>query len=635
MTANDNQQDLPGSSALGSSLFAAGLAAIFVGERAFGAGTPRKVVSGIGVALVAASMGLRLLRVTRAAGERRRIERRVADFTAIGVTALVLYFMQSDAATFLFGGKPLSAGSPKLATALAALWPAVLVLGALPLLLVEISYASMARSARPEVGRIYDAALSGLGLAGALVFTFAVAFVAGERDKKWDLSYFRTARPGEATRKIVRALDQNVSIAYFFPPANEVQGEVKTYLDDLARESPKLEVRAYDQAVDPAKARELGVTGNGMVVVSRGARREQLSVGVELEQARTPLKSFDKEIQKRLLAIAKPGRTVYLTVGHGERLPDPASDTDKRFTIRALRQLMLDQSYTLRDLGAAEGLASDVPADAAVVMIVGPTKAFLPEEVAAIGRFVDKGGKLFIALDPEAGLEYKELLAHIGLAFSPVQLANAELFARRTYQPSDRINIVTGSFSSHPSVSTLGRLRAPLILPGVGALEEMKDKPKNASIDFSVHAAGGTWNDKNGNFEFDPKEEQKKGYELVAAVTRRKEGGKPAGSTDNGDSRSLVLADSDCISDAVLGSLGNAYFLLDGLKWLLGDEALAGETTSEVDVPIAHTKGQDAWWFYSTIFLAPALVIGAGALATRRKRARRRTDIAGNQKEAA
>ena len=35
-------------------------------------------------------------------------------------------------------------------------------------------------------------------------------------------------------------------------------------------------------------------------------------------------------------------------------------------------------------------------------------------------------------------------------------------------------------------------------------------------------------------------------------------------------------------------------------------------TSTEADVPITHTRKQDVVWFYSTIFLAPALVIGAG-----------------------
>jgi ABC-type sugar transport system permease subunit len=40
----------------------------------------------------------------------------------------------------------------------------------------------------------------------------------------------------------------------------------------------------------------------------------------------------------------------------------------------------------------------------------------------------------------------------------------------------------------------------------------------------------------------------------------------------------------------------------------MGDEAFSGQTSTEADVKITHTRKQDVVWFYSTIFLAPALV---------------------------
>ena len=70
-----------------------------------------------------------------------------------------------------------------------------------------------------------------------LVAAFSFAYVASERDKKLDLAYFRTSRPGEVTRRIVRNLDQPIEVAVFFPSANEVRDEVDDYLNDLAKES--------------------------------------------------------------------------------------------------------------------------------------------------------------------------------------------------------------------------------------------------------------------------------------------------------------------------------------------------------------------------------------------------------------
>lgn len=613
-----------------SIVYGLGLVALFVGERLIGFGTGRGVLSGLGVALVVVAAAWRLVRRSRAKGDARRAEAALFWMYVLGLVALGLYVLQSDLLDRPLTGALGSAGASKLTGALAALWPAVLAASVFPVILIEFAYASMAMAPVVEYGRVRDALLSGLGLAFALVFAFSLAYVADQRDAKVDLSYFRTAKPGEATRKLVRGLEDPVDISLFFPPGNEVHGEVKEYFNDLAKESPKLRVANYDQAVDLAKAKELGVSGNGAIVVSKGGRREQFLIGLKLEQARSQLRSLDQEVQKRLLAVARSKRTVYLTAGHGERSDDRATATDQRPPISALKQLLQAQNYELRTLSSAEGLASDIPRDAAAVLIIGPTSAFLPEEAAALERYLDNGGRALIAVDPETGLDFKGLLAPLGLQFTPVMLASDQAYVRRRYQPSDRTNIGTASYSSHPSVTTLSQLaaRAPLILLGAGPLELAHERPSNVIVDFTVHSHPSTWNDVNGNFELDPPAEARKSWELAAAVTKRKPNSK-----DEQAARVIVVGDSDLLTDVVIENPGNAYFALDGMKWLLGEEALAGQVSSEVDVPIEHTRKQDVFWFYSTIFLVPAVVLGAGFAVTRRKSRQRPASAAANAKE--
>src|SRR5207253_2222722 len=150
----------------------------------------------------------------------------------------------------------------------------------------------------------------------------------------------------------------------------------------------------------------------------------------------------------------------------------------------------------------------------------------------------------------------------------------------------------------------LGRaMRYPVILPGAGALSEIKDKPKGVNVNFTMHASPQTFDDKNGNFKFDPPAEVKKAWDLAAAVTKK--GAEAKAPAKDNEGRAVVVGDSDAISDLAISSYGNPYLVVDGLKWLLGDEAFAGETQSEVDQPIVHTRDQDKWWFYSTIFVAP------------------------------
>jgi hypothetical protein len=612
-----------GHKVLPSVLFGAGLVAVYLGERVLEVGKPSAVLTVLGVLLAVAGFALRLVEARTSDKEARSVERWLAWLEGLALLALAFYFLNSNL-TFQVTGHTFEQRFPRLSGVVGSLWPALLFCTALPVLFGELALASMKRAPVLDFLRVRDAMLSALGIGFALVLCFSAAYVASERDHKADLSYFRTARAGEATKKLVRALDKPVRVYIFFPPANEVREEVESYFADLTRESRQLVVEQYDYALHPAKARELNVSGNGVVVIARDAVKEQIPVPLVLESARSQLRILDQEVHKRIIGVSRPSRVAYFTQGHEERTFDPIGDNDQRSTVRGLKDLLTDQGYQPKDLGMAQGLGTDVPNDAGMVLIVGPRKPFLKEETSALLRYLDRKGRLFIALDPDAGVTLEELLAPLSLKYNPVTLANDKLYLQRTYQHADRINIATGSYSSHASVSTIGRfgMRAPLIMVGAGHLtKNEKGAVGIVNVDFTVHADTATWPDANGNFEHDAANEVRAGYELAAAVNKRN----ASALAPEDEARAVVLADSDAVSDMLLGrSVGNTYFVRDAVRWLGGEEAITGTITTEEDVPVAHTRKQDVAWFYSSTLAAPALVLAVGFVVTRRRRPARR-----------
>lgn len=611
-------------SVLGTLTLLLGLLLLFVGERLVGAGVGRAVLSGLGGLGVLAALATRIVRRVRAPADRRGIESRLLGLDVAVVVSLLLYLAQSDLWAGLFGDG-LAASSPRLAGALAALWPAALLGALLPLVLAELAYAAMARSPQVERGRVSDALLSGAGMAAALVFAFAAVYVATGRDAKWDLSYFRTAKPGDSTLQLVAGLTEPLDVTLFFPPANEVHDQVSDYFSLLAQRSPKLRLHELDRAVNPKEAKALGVTGNGVVVLARGTQREQLYLSTEKERARTDLARLDQEVNRRLVQLTRPKRHVYFVTGHGERASEAGLDTDHRSKLFQLNELLRSQNAIVGRLGAAEGLGTEIPQNASLVALVGPTQPLRSEETAALGRYLKRGGRLLIALDPEAGVDFTGLLEPLGVRVGKGSLANDRVYVRNTYQISDRANIATASYSSHPAVSSLSRLgsRAPLLFIGASPLEPRMDRAKDVSVDFTVFAQAQTFNDQDGDFTFTPKLEERKAFPLVAAVTvlgPDAKGGKKAADKGAAQGRAVVIGDSDVLSDAVLQNPGNLYLAADSVRWLFGDDAISGTITTETDPPIQHTRGQDTAWFYSTIFAAPALILAAGFGVTRRKR---------------
>lgn len=606
------------------------------GERVLGGGPLRPVASGFGLAVLVAAVVARVVRMRMAAarGERgaqgAQVERAFLGLYLVMLAAVLMYFAQSDVFTKL-DGAGLDASSPKLAGALAAVWPAVLLAGLLPTWLMELAWVSMDRAPKLELPRVRDAMFSGLGLAAVIIFAVATQYVLGEHDVKKDFSYFRTTRPGEATKKLVQSVDEPLEVTLFFPPANEVADQVESYFEELKAASPKLTVHRYDHALEPAKAKALQANGNGLFVVAKGARHESYYVGVELERARSQLRGLDAEVQKRLLQVARSQRTVYLTQGHGERGEDSFASAAQRSPVEILRSALKAQNYELKTLSAAEGLAKEIPRDAAAVMVLGPQERFSEPEAQALAAYAEKGGKLFLALDPEPGKDFEELLKPLGLSLGTKLLANDVVFAGGTHTPADRTVLVTRSFSSHPAVSTNGRQTLPMFLVGAGPLEELKVHSADLAIDFLVRAEANTFNDQNANFTFDEKSEEKRqAWGLGAAVTRRKS----TTTKPEEEMRALVLADSDAVADDVLAQArGNQYFVVDGLKWLVGDEALTGATNSETDSPLMRTAQGDAVIFFGTTFLVPGAVLGLG-FTLRRKSKREARPAPAKAKEA-
>ncbi|WP_257454594.1 GldG family protein [Archangium lipolyticum] len=599
-----------------SVLYVVGLVSVFLGERVAGAGTERLVLSGLGLALVLLAVAWRVSRTVRASGDGRRLERWLLGLFLLGGLGLALYVLSSDVAPW---GVSLKKQAPRLAVVLAALFPALLAATLLPLVLVELAVAAMARGPVLEMGRVRAALHSGLGLAFALVFAFSTMYVATQADVSWDLAYFRTARPGEATRKLARGLNAPVEVTLFFPPANDVRQALEQYFRELSRESGLLKVEVLDQAVEPARAKAMGVGENGSVVFSRGQRHERLKVPLELERARGQLQRLDEDVYRRLRVVARPRRVLYLTVGHGERglMPQSATALEKaRPGLSQLEEWLRVLNVEVRTLGVAEGLETEVPRDAAVVAVMGPERDFTPEELAALRRYVEHGGRLWLALEPD-GPGFEPLLEPLGLKLLRTPLANDQRYLRISHQQNDRGNLVTASVSSHASVGTLASLgsEASIVFPGAAALESVEPLPKGVKHAVSVRASAETFQD--ANHDFIPNEgESRRAWPLVVAVEK-------AGVSGASPARVVAMGDSDVMTDGGPRGYGNPYLLMDTVLWLLGEEALAGEVSNEEDVPLQHTRQKDVVWFYSAVFLAPAMVLGAGFLVTRRRGRRR------------
>lgn len=608
-------------------LIVAGLALVYTGERILAAApVARAIASGAGVLIVVGAAGWRLVAWRRAPADARGTEGLFVLMYAGCVLALALFFLAGAGTTWLGIDFAEPASETRFTTSLTVIASIVLALSLLSALAAH--WAAGPANQRDETPgavdrlRITQVAAAALVVAMAGAMLMLTGFVAARRDKTLDVSYFRTASPGGAVRQIAETMSSPLRVILFFPPASEVNDQVTGYFRALASVEA-VQIEEHDRLASPQLAEEYRVTDDGTIVLVAGDRSERITLPVDMRNARRRLRGLDEEVRRSLMRVAREERTIYLTVGHGE-LNDPRSvgplDAMPFRSIRGLRNLFQLLNYRVQDLGVQSGLGNAVPGDAAMVLVLGPQRPFLEPELESLRRYLDNGGSLLLALEPGSGFDMGPLRERLGVEFHDVPLADDQQHLRQRGNLSDRRLIVTDRFTSHAAVSTVSRggVGAGILLMGAGYLEPYGDSRR---ANFVVRSLPSTFADLDQTFEFDEAAEERKSYSLVAAIEDEPAGGGEDAGSEGGGMRALVLADAELFSDAVISSLGmNAALAADAITWLGREEERSGETVSEEDVPIVHTRAQDVAWFYSTILGAPALVLLFGLVGVRRRR---------------
>ena len=313
------------SSFAATALLLAGLLSIFVSQRILVEGDAPTFALYGGALLALCALGLRMRAWLSTQGDVRAVEGRLLGAYAGVALALALYALSSAAGLKML---PLGSGetgfsSERAGTVLNVLWAAVMLVSLSAILFMELVYLRMPLAASVELRRVQTALHSGVSLGLSMVFLGSVNFVANERDVRTDVSYFRTSEPSAGTRAMIARLDKPLQVILFFAPGSDALGQARPYFNALSRVNKKLSVKVKDVALSPELASKFQVRDNGQVLLLSGKgadeKGELFTIGSGLTEARSNLRRLDGNFQQSFRKLLRPARSLYLTVGHGER----------------------------------------------------------------------------------------------------------------------------------------------------------------------------------------------------------------------------------------------------------------------------------------------------------------------------
>jgi hypothetical protein len=240
-------------------------------------------------------------------------------------------------------------------------------------------------------------------------------------------------------------------------------------------------------------------------------------------------------------------------------------------------------------------------------------------ELNSLSDFMDRGGATLLSLEPdmaEGAPRQAELLDLFGLEQEPGVLASERGIIPRPPFPrprkADRINIISGTFSSHPMTSTLsqtaGGKKAGILFPRASAITKNSDFEGKQTV--TLRSRSDAWMDANGDLELEDTE-KKSVRNLATAIT---------GQGADAEWRAVVLSSTEALSDYWTRLSGGTRILVgDSVAWLVGEEAETGEIQVEDDPKIVHKREDDLIWFYGSVIFVPMLVFLAGLVRLRRR----------------
>ncbi|MDF3983769.1 Gldg family protein [Luteibacter sp. PPL201] len=435
-----------------------------------------------------------------------------------------------------------------------------------------------------------------------LAITGGLGFLSSRHTWTADWTHGARASLAPESVAVLRALPGPVAVVGYLSPTGPLREQVAAIVERYTRAKPDLALSFVDPDLDPAASRQLGISGDGALLVRYRGREERVESPVN-----------ERNLSNALERLARGGdRLVAFVTGDGERQADGRANADlgvfmSQLGKRGIRAVPLNFSQT-----------QGVPDHTDLVVLASPLAALPARSVQALVDYLHDGGNLLWLTEPSNDdLGTAPLADALGIRVLPGVLVDGQ---GSTLNVQDPRIVVLGAYPFH--AITRG-FRDTTLFPQVAALAQVSAHdwavvPFLRSGERSWTAFGGIDNDQPSTVAFHPENGELKGpLDFGFALNRL------SPSPAKSEQRAVVIGDGDFLSNTYLGNGGNRALGERVFDWLLGDDVL-------VDLPSRGAPdrvialSQDGLNALTATFLIAIplalLMLGAGIAWRRRRR---------------
>ncbi len=428
--------------------------------------------------------------------------------------------------------------------------------------------------------------------------------------------------------QVLKNLKKDVQFKAFFRDGNYGRAKLEDLLKNYAYFSKKIKYEFIDPDKNPGLVKGYNITQDGTTVLEAGGNENRITTTTE------------EDLTNALIKVTREGKKViYFLEGHGEHSIEQAEDLGYSFAKDELQKL----GYEAKKLTLA--LSETFPQDCALLVVPGPQKDLLPNELETIHNYLTNGGRVFFMADPETAPGLIPYLMQFGVKLENDIVVDtvSRLFGGDYFMP------VITEYEVHEITRNF---RYATFFPYARSVEPADPKPEGTSMSILGKTSPNSWSERQldqkqvtfdkdkdtqgplslavvGTIEVkaaekkEPPSEQtgekaelKKAEEPKTEEAQEAAGVKedePPAAEAKKEGRLAVFGDSDFASNRYYNLSGNGNFFLNTVNWLTEESDLISiqpRTSSPRTVQFTPSQGRRI--FFVSVIILPLVVLILG-----------------------
>jgi len=428
----------------------------------------------------------------------------------------------------------------------------------------------------------------------------AVNYIAASHQARWDVNADKLYTLSDQTVKLLEGLKEPVQVTAFYLPEEPDYTKSQDLFDSYRYISKNFVYEFVDYRRKPELVKSFGVTNSGPRIVLKYDGKEARVKDVT-----------EEGLTNGLVKVTRKGsQKVYFAQGDGEKSIEDKTETGYSDNAEALK----NEGFEVAKIMLA---VTEIPKDAAAIIVAGPQKPMLPGVVKALEQYLNQGGHLMIMAEPETETGLGGLLGEYGITLGNDMIIDtmSKLFGGGPTMP------VVAQYEEHEITKGFSLMS---IFPTARSVNVAAKPPEGVKVLTLASTSQTAWADtgfkelRSGQASFDEEKDKKGPIPVAAVATKTITGGEASA-----EARLVVFGDSDFADNQFRTFSGNGDLFLNSVSWLAKqEENITIRAKSRTASRLFLTQAQSDFIFYTTMMIIPLAFFSAAFIIWRSRKNR-------------